>query len=174
MTDRDIFVSIGANIGAGSDTTSITLSAILYHLMKNPETMRRLREELDEASREGRISDPITFKEAQELPYLQAVIKEGLRIHPATGFTMPRVVPKGGKEIMGRFFPGGVSLCQTPESALDGWMKRANCNRLLWESTLGSLIETPKSLGTTQISSGQSVGWKIKKLQVDVMHTSFR
>jgi cytochrome P450 len=115
MTDKDIRVSIGANIGAGSDTTSITLSAILYHLNKNPEALRKLRAELDGASREGRISDPITFKEAQELPYLQAVIKEGLRIHPATGFTMPRVVPKGGREIMGRDFPGGVSLHPTPK-----------------------------------------------------------
>ena len=110
MTDKDIRVSIGANIGAGSDTTSITLSAILYYLCKNPVAMGTLREELDGASKERRISDPITFKEAQELPYLQAVIKEGLRIHPATGFTMPRIVPKGGREVMGRYFPGGVSL----------------------------------------------------------------
>ena len=66
----------------------------MYCLYKNPETLRRLNEELDGASQEGRISDPIKFKETQELPYLQAIIKEGLRIHPATGFTMPRVVPK--------------------------------------------------------------------------------
>lgn len=52
---------------------------------------------------ERQISDPITDKEAQELPYLQAAIKEALRIYPANGFTMPRIVPKGGKEIMGRF-----------------------------------------------------------------------
>jgi cytochrome P450 len=109
MTDKDIRVSIGANLGAGSDTTSITLSAIMYHLCKNPETMVKLRKEMDDASKAGTISDPITFKEAQDLPYLQAVIKEGLRIHPATGFTMPRIVPEGGREIMGLYFPGGVN-----------------------------------------------------------------
>ena len=108
MTDRDIHVSINGNLAAGSDTTGITLTAILYYLLKNPETLRKLREELDTASNDGRVSDPITFKEAQELPYLQAVIKESLRIHPAVGFTMPRVVPKGGTELMGRYFPGGV------------------------------------------------------------------
>jgi cytochrome P450 len=114
MTDKDIRLTVALNIGAGSDTTSITLNAILYYLCKNPVAMERLREELDGASKEGRISDPITFKEAQELPYLQAVTKEGLRIHPATGFTMPRTVPKGGKEIMGRYFPSGVSSYHTP------------------------------------------------------------
>lgn len=120
MMEKDIRVSIGANIGAGSDTTSITLSAILYHLLKNPKTMRKLREELDNAAKDGRISDPITFKEAQDLPYLQAVVKEGLRIHPATGFTMPRIVPSGGREIMGRYFPGGVcDTLHTPEYFAD-------------------------------------------------------
>lgn len=112
MTNRDILTSIGSNMAAGSDTTSITLSAIMYNLIKNPEKMSKLRTELDTASKEGRISNPITFAEAQKLSYLQAVIKEGLRIHPATGFTMPRVVPKGGKEIMGRYFPAGVSPSQ--------------------------------------------------------------
>lgn len=113
MSDRDIRLALGANIGAGSDTTSISLSAILYHLCKNPTTMSKLREELDDGHKNGLISDPITFQEAQSLPYLQAVIKEGLRIHPATGFTMPRIVPKGGKEIVGRQFPEGVRIGQS-------------------------------------------------------------
>jgi cytochrome P450 len=110
MKDKDIRNSAFANIAAGSDTTSITLSGILYHLLKNPRTMEKLRKELDDAAIKGTISDPITFQEAQALPYLQAVIKEGLRFHPAVGFTMPRVVPKGGRDIMGWKFPSGVSF----------------------------------------------------------------
>jgi cytochrome P450 len=110
MKDKDIRNSAFANIAAGSDTTSITLSGILYHLLKNPRTMEKLRRELDDAAIKGMISDPITFQEAQALPYLQAVIKEGLRFHPAVGFTMPRVVPKGGRDIMGWKFPAGVSF----------------------------------------------------------------
>lgn len=107
MSTRDIKVSIFSNLSAGSDTTSITLSGILYHLLKNPATLAKLREEIDTAASEGRISDPITWKEAQTLPYLQAVVKEGLRCHPATGFTMPRDVPKGGREIMGEMVARG-------------------------------------------------------------------
>jgi hypothetical protein len=102
MKDKDIRNSAFANIAAGSDTTSITLSGILYHLLKNPKTMEKLRKELDDAAIKGTISDPITFQEAQALPYLQAVIKEG--------FTMPRVVPKGGRDIIGWKFPAGVGL----------------------------------------------------------------
>lgn len=50
------------------------------------------------------------FKEAQNLPYLQAVIKEALRLHPASGLPLGRVVPKGGAEIAGHYFPEQVSL----------------------------------------------------------------
>lgn len=109
MSDKDIKASSIVNVAAGSDTTSITLTAILYYLCKNPAAATKLREELDTAIRVGSVSDPVTFREAQALPYLQAVIKEGLRVHSATGFIMPRVVPKGGRLIAGRHFPGGVS-----------------------------------------------------------------
>lgn len=110
MTRMDLMVTCQSNIGAGSDTTAITLSSVFYHLMKHPKTYQRLREEIDLAAKEGRISDPITFKESQDLPYLQAVIKEALRIHPATGLPMPRIVPKEGVHIAGRFIPGGSTV----------------------------------------------------------------
>ena len=62
------------------------------------------------------VSDPITFKEAQDLPYLQAVIKEGLRVFPATGLPMWRVVPKGGVTICGQYFPENVRSIVVYES----------------------------------------------------------
>ncbi|KAG4292439.1 hypothetical protein FPRO06_13692 [Fusarium proliferatum] len=76
--------------------------------------MHKLRQELGDARASGHISNPITFREAQGLPYLQAVIKEGLRLHPAVGFTMPRVVPKGGKKLAGRVFPEGTIVGINP------------------------------------------------------------
>ncbi|EMD97561.1 hypothetical protein COCC4DRAFT_148406, partial [Bipolaris maydis ATCC 48331] len=44
------------------------------------------------------------------LPYLQAVIKEVLRIHSAVGYILRRMVPEGGAELAGRHFPQGVSI----------------------------------------------------------------
>lgn len=64
---------------------------------------------------QGRGSDEmLSFQEAQKLPYLQACIKEGLRMHPATGLPMVRVVPKGGSTIAGRYFPAKVRYCMNP------------------------------------------------------------
>ncbi|PBP28062.1 hypothetical protein BUE80_DR001008 [Diplocarpon rosae] len=102
MTKMDLITMCQSNIGAGSDTTAITLSSIL-------------------AAKEGRISDPVTFKEAQnELPYLQAVMKEALRIHSATGLPMQRIVPAEGRTIAGYFIPGGSSV------GINSWVAHRN------------------------------------------------
>ena len=96
-----------SNMVAGSDTTAISLSAILYYLLKSPQTFDKLRQEID--AQHGKSN--IMFKESQEMPYLQAVIKEALRMHPATGLPLERVVPEGGVTMCERFFPAGVSSC---------------------------------------------------------------
>jgi cytochrome P450 len=110
ITMSDVFTTCMTNIGAGSDTTGISLSAVIYHLCKNPEVMRKLREEIDELAGKGEISDPVTFAQAQKMPYLQVVLKEALRMHPATGLPLGRVVPEGGAVIAGRMFPAGVGV----------------------------------------------------------------
>ncbi|KAK1045095.1 hypothetical protein LTR74_018201 [Friedmanniomyces endolithicus] len=101
---------LGGNVVAGADTTASSLSGIFYYLLKYPATLERLRNEIDEAWRLGKLSSPTTFHEAQALPYLQAVIQEGLRIHPAVGLTLPRVVPEGGAHISGQYFPQGTEV----------------------------------------------------------------
>ncbi|RMJ23700.1 Cytochrome P450 [Aspergillus sp. HF37] len=107
ITQADIFTTCITNIGAGSDTTSISLTALLYNLLKHPETYQKLRDEISRAKSEGKLSFPVTFQESQRLPFLQACIKEALRIHPATGLPLVRVVPKGGITLCGKYFPEG-------------------------------------------------------------------
>ena len=96
-------------MAAGSDTTAISLSATIYYLLKSLKTFEALRQEIDTHRGNGDKSQHITFKESQDMPYLQAVLKEALRMHPATGLPLERVVPDGGVELCGRFFPVGVS-----------------------------------------------------------------
>lgn len=108
ISKEEISVACRTNIGAGSDTTSISLSSVFFYLCKYPKTLSRLRQEIDGMAKQGLISDPVTYQQAQQMPYLQAVIKEALRLHPATGLILGRVVPKGGAELAGEVFPEGV------------------------------------------------------------------
>ena len=108
-TDWHVIMGAFTNIVAGADTSWVSLNGILYHLIKNPESLRKLRQEIDDMSAEGTLSNPAKFSETQRMPYLQAVIKEGLRIYPATGLPMWRTVPEPGATLCGKFFPPGVS-----------------------------------------------------------------
>jgi cytochrome P450 len=56
------------------------------------------------------ISSPIQDAEARKLPYLQAVIKEGLRIFPPVVGLMSKVVPPEGDVIDNLFVPGGTRI----------------------------------------------------------------
>jgi cytochrome P450 len=64
----------------------------------------------------GEESVPVTFKDTQAMPYLQAVIKEALRVHSPTGLSMARIVPRGGATIARHYIPEGVSLRQNRKS----------------------------------------------------------
>jgi cytochrome P450 len=110
ITNADISSVCTMNIGAGSDTTSISLTSIIFNLIKYPRVLEQLRAEIKEHEAQGTISDPIKFAEANQLPYLQAVIKEGLRMHPATGLGLGRVVPSEGATLAGQYFPPGVRI----------------------------------------------------------------
>ncbi|KAI2903012.1 hypothetical protein CBS63078_6052 [Aspergillus niger] len=105
FTEWDIMVNVISNVGAGSDTTAISLSAVFYFIYSNPETLQRLRDEINVAGIHG----IPRFSDTQSLPYFQAVLKECLRLHPGTGFPMFREVPEGGAVISGQFFPPKVS-----------------------------------------------------------------
>lgn len=105
MSTRDVVVHLSTNVFAGSDTTAIALRAILYFLIKNPAAMQKLVREIDEAE----LSPIVQDREARErLPYLNAVIKEAMRLHPSVGLLLERHVPKGGATICDTHIPGGT------------------------------------------------------------------
>lgn len=141
-----------SNFVAGSDMTAISLSAILYYLLRHPETLGKLREEVD-----GMGPGYVTFKDSQGMGYLQTVIKEALRMHPATGLPLERVVPAGGATIAGRFFPQGVSGNGSDPFRLLGW--RINqAFRLSLASIAGWSTAIRPSLARTPTRSGLSGG----------------
>lgn len=102
----------GTLAAGGTETTSSAMGVLTYYLLKNPQTLQRLQDELRTAFT---TIDEITGRATQQCEYLNAVIEEGLRICAPIPFGLPRVVPPGGATIAGEFIPEGVSI--TLESA---------------------------------------------------------
>ncbi|KAL1592011.1 hypothetical protein SLS60_011603 [Paraconiothyrium brasiliense] len=65
-------------VGAGTHTTSFILAVITFHLLANPSLLRKLREELRTVLPEVNSHAPLM--QLEKLPFLTAVLKEGLRI----------------------------------------------------------------------------------------------
>ncbi|KAI3395136.1 hypothetical protein diail_1751 [Diaporthe ilicicola] len=76
MTDQSITDNLITFLIAGHETTSGMLSFAFYNLLKNPEAYRKAQEEVDEIVGTG----PITVDQVNKLQYIQAVLRETLRL----------------------------------------------------------------------------------------------
>ncbi|KAL4868706.1 hypothetical protein BDV12DRAFT_95324 [Aspergillus spectabilis] len=106
-----------SNIIAGSDSTAVVLRTIWYNLLAHPSTLHRLCEELLSAASEkpGGFSKPFPiWKDVSDLPYLDACVNEGIRLHPPFCLPFERVVPKGGIMVDNSFLPEGTVVGMNP------------------------------------------------------------
>lgn len=78
-------------IGAGTGTTSWALSVATFHLLSNPSILQKLKYELHTAIPDPSTPPSISF--LQNLPYLSAVIQEGLRLSYGVSSRLERVSP---------------------------------------------------------------------------------
>lgn len=97
---------------AGTDTTGSTLRMTIACLLSRPDASRRLVAEIDARVAEGSISSPVTDLECRTMPYLQAVLKESMRLYPPLTALAFKEVPAGGDEVLGYFLPGGTQVGQ--------------------------------------------------------------
>ncbi|KAI0131094.1 putative cytochrome P450 [Daldinia grandis] len=93
-----------AYIAAGSDTTTNTLTYLIWTLCKRPDIKAKLLEELNT------LPDGFTDLDLKKLPYLDHVVQETLRLYSAAPSGLPRVVPQGGAALAGHFIPGGYTV----------------------------------------------------------------
>jgi cytochrome P450 len=85
-------------ISAGSDTTAIALDAFFYYVLTNDAVYDRVQREVDVACDSGMLRDgePVRYAQGVKLEYLQACVKESIRLLTPFAMDMLRVVPKGG------------------------------------------------------------------------------
>ncbi|KAM0324813.1 hypothetical protein ACHAQA_007779 [Verticillium albo-atrum] len=107
LTQEEAESEILLQIVAGSDTTATAIRATMLHLITNPRVLVKL---LDEIKATNASSPVISDSEARNLPYLQAIIKEGLRIFPPVAGLMAKEVPPQGDTWNGVHLPGGTRI----------------------------------------------------------------
>lgn len=87
---------------AGSESVTTVLTGIVHYLLRDPTRLGVLVQEIRSAFDQEKEIDSASLS---QLPYLGAVLHEGLRLCPTIPDGMRRVVPKGGAMIAGEFLP---------------------------------------------------------------------
>ncbi|KAE8153060.1 cytochrome P450 [Aspergillus avenaceus] len=101
LEDDAIFLLI-----AGTDAPTQVIAITMFHILNNSEVHRRLRTELRSALPDVSIDPDLTTLE--QLPYLTAVIKEGLRISSVVTTRLPRSAPYETLHFQGWDIPPGT------------------------------------------------------------------
>ena len=117
ISDLQLMTYTATNVLAASDTTSATLAAAISFVLRHPLVHHKLRTEIDEAS----LDFPVPYKEAQKLPYLDAVIKEVFRIWPVASIELERKVGPSGL-----ILPTGQKLAPGTVVGLNAWPLHRN------------------------------------------------
>lgn len=86
MSDEELRDQLMTLLLLGHETTASALTWVFYWLHRSPECLERLRSELDSL---GSDPDPIVLS---QLPYLNAVCQEALRVYPIALISQPRTV----------------------------------------------------------------------------------
>ncbi|KAK0197765.1 cytochrome P450 [Armillaria mellea] len=86
MTENELTGQMTVLIFGAQDTTSSALSRILYLLSVRSDIQDKVRDELRTALQLKRSGERLGYDEISELPWLDAVIKETLRLYPPVPF----------------------------------------------------------------------------------------
>ncbi|KAH7097798.1 cytochrome P450 [Auriculariales sp. MPI-PUGE-AT-0066] len=106
----EVVSELGIFLLAGTDTTSVTLTMILYELALQSKLYLNIRDELRQIGDQERVYN-IDF--LRGLPYLGAVIKDVLRVHGPASAYLERTVSAGGIELGGFTLPAGTEVGAT-------------------------------------------------------------
>ena len=89
---------------AGTDTTAMTLTYMVFVVLKHENIKLKLVEELATLPPNPR------FEQLENLVYLQNVIQEAMRLHPAIPGSLPRIVPACGRKFAKYVLPAGTQV----------------------------------------------------------------
>ncbi|EER24920.1 hypothetical protein D8B26_007494 [Coccidioides posadasii str. Silveira] len=109
LTDERLSKEAQVLIGSGTITTAGTMGFLCYHIIANPAIRKRLEEELKPVM-EGYPQRKPSWAQLEKVAYLQALVKEGLRLSYGTMHRRPRVSPKQALRFKEWVIPAGVPV----------------------------------------------------------------
>jgi cytochrome P450 len=104
LSNKEVAIEAGNLIVAGSDTTAVTLTYLIWAILSHPSLRLQIEEELNG------LDDDYSEATLESLPILNATITETLRLYGAAPGSLPRTVPEGGVTLSGFYIPAGTTV----------------------------------------------------------------
>ncbi|KAL6856700.1 cytochrome P450 [Trichoderma novae-zelandiae] len=105
LTPIELRANASAYIVAGSDSTAVTLTYLIWSVCRHPHVKAALLEEL------SALPSDFTPAHLRGPSYLNQVLDETLRLYSGIQSSLPRLVPDGGDDVAGHWLPGGTTVC---------------------------------------------------------------
>lgn len=109
MTRSEIAQTLILMLLGGTEPTATGLSGITFNLLTHPESFKKLKAEVEENFKSA---CEITNAKCNAMPYMNAVIQEGLRVFPPAPCKFPRRTGPQGATIDGHYVPPDVSAVE--------------------------------------------------------------
>ncbi|KAJ9615539.1 hypothetical protein H2200_001614 [Cladophialophora chaetospira] len=110
LTQQEAESEAMVQVLGGSDSTATAIRMIILYVITSPAVYIKLLKEVNE--NDGLFDGSfITSANSRKLPYLQACIKEGLRMWPPLQALNSKLSPPGGETVNGVHIPGGIEVC---------------------------------------------------------------
>ena len=107
-SEEELFAEANLLVIAGSDTTSINMSAFFFYIVRNPAAYAKLIHEIRTTFQS--VEDIKAGSQLSSCAYLAACIDEMMRMTPAGPGELSRTILPGGQTIDGHFYPEGVTV----------------------------------------------------------------
>jgi cytochrome P450 len=104
LSIEDVLLEASDLIIAGTDTTAVTLTYLVWAVLSQPHLQKDLEEEV------AKVAEDYGDPDLEELPLLNAVVEETLRLYGAAPAGLPRSVPSGGVTIVDQVIPAGTTV----------------------------------------------------------------
>jgi cytochrome P450 len=104
LSAADTITDASQMIIAGTDTTALSTTHLIWTVLAHPPVQAKLEEEV------AGLQDGFQDADLEVLPYMNAVIQESLRLYGAVPGSLPRTVPVGGVKAAGYYIPEGFTV----------------------------------------------------------------
>ncbi|GJP93046.1 cytochrome P450 [Aspergillus niger] len=107
LTEKDIRANAHIMMTGGAETTTALMTALTAYLLQHPEYFARLKNDIRTAFHD---KSQVSLESVSNLAYLDACIKEALRLYPPVPGALHRATPAGGARIAGRWVSGNTRV----------------------------------------------------------------